>query len=63
MMKQDLLQDGDSRLREETDLRSLVQERGYDTVIADRSLAPVLAGLPVRLIHLPHFAVSGDLPA
>ena len=63
MMKQDLLQDGDSRLREETDLRSLVQERGYDTLIADRSLAPVLAGLPVRLIHLPHFAVSGDLPA
>ena len=43
------------------DVRSLVIERNYDYVIADRVLEPVLSGLPVSLIHLPHFAVSGDL--
>ena len=51
------------RLREETDLRALVQERKYDNVIADRSLKPILAGLPVRFFHLPHFAVSGEQSA
>ena len=60
MMMPELLKADDVRLREETDLRSLVQERHYDNVIADRSLAPILAGLPVRLYHLPHFAVSGE---
>lgn len=53
----------DVRMREETDLRSLVQDRHYDNVIADRSLEPILAGLPVRLYHLPHFAVSGEQSA
>lgn len=48
------------RLREETDLRTLVQEKGIENVIADRSLQPILAGLPVRFYHLPHFAVSGE---
>ena len=47
-------------LREEADLRALVIEKGFDYVVADRALEPVLAGLNVRLIHLPHFAVSGD---
>ena len=60
MMQPGLQKADDVRLREETDLRSLVQERHYDNVIADGSLAPVLAGLPVRLYHLPHFAVSGE---
>ena len=60
MMNKDLLRDTDSLLREETDLRKLVLQKGYDTVIADRSLMPLLEGLPVRLLHLPHFAVSGE---
>ena len=60
MMQPGLQKADDVRLREETDLRALVQERHYDNVIADGSLAPVLAGLPVRLYHLPHFAVSGE---
>ena len=60
MMLPGLQKAEDVRLREETDLRALVQERHYDNVIADRSLAPILAGLPVRLYHLPHFAVSGE---
>ena len=60
MMNKDLLRDTDSFLREETDLRKLVLQKGYDTVIADRSLMPLLEGLPVRLLHLPHFAVSGE---
>ena len=51
----------ETHLREETDLRTLVQEEKISCVIADRSLAPILAGLPVRVIHLPHFAVSGEL--
>ena len=60
MMQPGLQKADDVRLREETDLRTLMQERHYDNVIADRSLAPILAGLPARLYHLPHFAVSGE---
>ncbi len=61
IMNRGLAQAGDRPLREEMDVRSLVIERNYDYVIADRVLEPVLSGLPVSLIHLPHFAVSGDL--
>ena len=61
MMNKDLLRGEDSVLREEADLYKLVLERGFDCVIADRALEPVLAGLRVKLIPLPHFAVSGDL--
>lgn len=61
MMNKDLLRGEDSVLREEADLHKLVLERGFDCVIADRVLEPVLAGLQVKLIPLPHFAVSGDL--
>lgn len=61
MMNKDLLCGEDSVLREEADLYKLVLERGFDCVIADRALEPVLAGLRVKLIPLPHFAVSGDL--
>ena len=60
MMNPDLEKAGDVRLREETDLRALVQEQKYENVIADCSLKPILAGLPVRFFHLPHFAVSGE---
>ena len=60
MMHRACMAAGDVRLREEADLRAIVQERGYDTVLADQALAPLLAGLPVRLLHLPHFAVSGN---
>jgi hypothetical protein len=63
MMQPDLHRADDVRLREETDLRALVQERQYDNVIADRSLEPILAGLPVQFWHLPHFAVSGEQSA
>lgn len=59
-MNKELLRGEDTLLREESDLRALVQEKGFDCVIADRALEPVLAGLPVRVIHLPHFAVSGE---
>ena len=59
LMHKDLLQPADMQLREETDLRKLVEERKYDIVIADRAMGQILAGLPVRLVHLPHFAVSG----
>ena len=63
MMTPDLQNTDHVRLREETDLRALVQERKYDNVIADRSLQPILAGLPVSFWHLPHFAVSGEQSA
>lgn len=63
MMAQDLLRPGDVRLREESDLRRLVMERGYEIVIADRALAPLLEGLPAAVLHLPHFAVSGEQAA
>ena len=59
-MQEDLRRPGDTALREETDIRTLVEERGYSCLIGDRSLAPILEGLPVRILHLPHFAVSGE---
>ena len=61
LMNRDILQPGDVSLREETDIRQLVTDRKYDYVICDKALEPILSGLPVTLIHLPHFAVSGDL--
>jgi len=59
-LQEDLRRPGDTALREETDIRTLAEDRGYTCVIGDRSLAPILAGLPVRILHLPHFAVSGE---
>ena len=61
LMNRDLIREYDWALREEIDLRGIVLEKGYDLVIADRSFAPLLNGLDVTLIHLPHFAVSGYL--
>ena len=60
MMMPELKEPGDVQLREEANLRALVLERGYDFVIADRALEPALYGLSTHLIHLPHFAVSGQ---
>ena len=61
LLNRDLIQPGDVSLREETDVRQLVTDRKYDYVICDKALEPLLSELPVTLIHLPHFAVSGDL--
>ena len=58
-MRSGLMKPGDTRLREEMDLRSLIEERKYDVLVADKVFAPLLEGLPVRLVPLPHFAVSG----
>ena len=60
MMMPDLTGPGDVQLKEEADLRALVTLRNYDFVIADKALEPALSGLSTRLIHLPHFAVSGQ---
>ena len=61
LMNRDLMRPGDVALREESDIRKLVTDRKYDYVICDRALEPILSGLSVTLIHLPHFAVSGEL--
>jgi nitrogenase molybdenum-cofactor synthesis protein NifE len=61
LMNRDILQPGDVSLREETDVRQMVTDRKYDYVICDKALEPILSGMPATLIHLPHFAVSGDL--
>ena len=60
MMKPDVKKDHDVQLREETDLHTLLEERHYTNVIVDRSMEPVIEGLPVNVFHLPHFAVSGE---
>lgn len=61
LMNHELMRQDDRVLREEIDLRSAVAEKGYEYVIADKTLSPLLKGLDVVLIHLPHFAVSGYL--
>ena len=62
MMKKELMEEGDVRLREETDPGQLVSEGGYDVVIADQAMFPLLRDcFEGTLIPLRHFAVSGSL--
>ena len=64
MMKKELMEEGDVRLREETDPGRIVSAGGYDLVIADPAMFPLMRDrFDGALIPLPHFAVSGSLPA
>lgn len=51
---------GDVHIREEDDFFTLM-EQGYDVVIADESFRKAAKGFAGMWLHLPHFAVSGDM--
>ena len=62
MMKEELLEEGDLYLKEERDLTEAVRKGGYDMIIADPAVIPLVEecfeGLFAELVH---FAVSGKL--
>lgn len=62
MMKEELMKEGDFRLREEQDLVKALEERHYDCIMADAAVLPLIKGHFAGIFaELPHFAVSGKL--
>jgi hypothetical protein len=59
MLDEELKEDGDVRIREEEDFIRLMENGGYDVIIADRSFRKAARGYAGTYIDLPHFAVSG----
>ncbi|MBQ8052976.1 MAG: nitrogenase molybdenum-iron protein [Lachnospiraceae bacterium] len=62
MMKEELRGDGDLQLREESDIAEAVRRGGYDMIIADPVMIPLVGRyFDGVFADLPHFAVSGKL--
>ena len=62
MMKEELREAGDLRLREESDAAACVQKGNYDMIIADPVTIPLIRDYFDGIFAgLPHFAVSGKL--
>jgi nitrogenase molybdenum-cofactor synthesis protein NifE len=62
MMKEELREDGDLQLREESDIAEAVRRGGYDMIIADPAMIPLARRyFDGVFADLPHFAVSGKL--
>ena len=62
MMKEELLEAGDLRLREESDAARAVKSGEYDMIIADPAMLPLMGDCRNGVFAgLPHFAVSGKL--
>lgn len=59
MMDDEISEAGDIRIRSEEDFFRILQEGGYDTVIADDGLRKAAKGYCSEFCDLPHFAVSG----
>lgn len=63
MQKRELTEPGDVRLAEEGDLTELVAQRGFDVIVSDRMVWPLVEGHVRTLVDVPQFAVSGRLEA
>ena len=62
MMKEELSEKGDLRLREESDAAAAVRAGNYDMIIADPVMIPLVSDcFDGVFAGLPHFAVSGRL--
>ena len=61
MLKRELKEAGDLSISDEDRFVELVLEGGYDVVIGDRSLQKAVMDFKGEWIHLPHFAVSGEI--
>ena len=62
MMKEELLEAGDIRLKEEADAAAAVRRGNYDMIIADPVMFPLISDcFDGVFAGLPHFAVSGKL--
>jgi nitrogenase molybdenum-cofactor synthesis protein NifE len=60
MLKKELGRQEDIQLKEEEDFTDLVREGGYDLILADQALRPLVPDYQGAWIHVPHFAVSGS---
>lgn len=60
-MIEEYMEEGDSVLKEEGDLRDLVLNNEIDVVIGDPLLERLLFDMDVKFISLPHYAISGIL--
>ena len=61
MMTDDLRQPQDVQLTSEQDWQQLVREGGFDLIIADQALRRAVPDYQGQWLHVPHFAVSGEL--
>ena len=62
MMKEELCEKGDFRLREESDAAAAVRKGNYDMIIADPVMIPLIRDcFDGVFAGLPHYAVSGRL--
>ena len=61
MLKPELAEPGDVRLTEEDDFASLMRGGGFDAVIGDPALWPIVPEFPGETAALPQFPVSGRL--
>ena len=61
MQKRELKEEGDRIIPDEDRFVEMIETGSYDVIIADRSLKKAVSGFDGEWIHLPHFAVSGEL--
>ena len=59
MLDDELSEDGDLRIREESDFFELIGNGSWDIIIADGSFRRAAGAFGGKFIDLPHFAVSG----
>jgi hypothetical protein len=63
MLKRELSEPDDVRLAEEGDLTELVAQGGFDVIVSDRTVWPLVEGHVQTLVDVPQFAVSGRMGA
>lgn len=61
MMKQELQEDGDTKLRDEEDYIELVRKGAFDIIFADGCMKVMTPEFAESFINTRHFAVSGKL--
>ena len=59
MMDPEYTQDGDRGLQEEDDFITLAEQGGYDLILADETMRPMIPDFQGLFLEMPHFAVSG----
>ena len=61
MLDDEIKEEGDFRIKEESDFFDVIENGGYDVIMADPSFRKAAKGFSGTFIDLPHFAVSGTL--
>lgn len=61
MLDDEIKEEGDFRIKEESDFFNTIENGGYDVIMADPSFRKAAKGFSGTFIDLPHFAVSGVL--